>query len=511
VTVEVNNPTDELLPAEHKPAVGQVAASGLVWMFGQSVASKVVSTGSQIVLGWLLVERDFGRIGLALTVYSFPALLQQAGLRDVLTQRQDRFRELSSPAFWMGLCSGILAGLIMLAAAPLAQRAYQKEIVGLVMLLALSAPFESLATVPYAKLQSEMRFRSLAMIYLINIVANAALSIFFAWRGFGPYSIILPKPILAFAQAAVLLPWTRPTVRLNFEVHLWKYLLGPLSMLLAVSLCNTLVSQADYMALGLFHTEQVVGVYFFAFGIALQTLRLVAGSVSSVLFPALSRFHENREHQVQVAMRTVRIMGCVSIPAMLLQAAVARPVLNLLFHHKWDDAVPIVQILSVGFALDAMNWVAGSLLQAQGRFRLYLALNVGSAILFLSVVLFAAYFYAAVGVSVAVAVCYILLSPAFLTMTFSRSGVRLATILQMYVRPLLIGCATAGCAVLAAQLIRGSGAVRDIGRIALVALVATVVYIPLLKTFTPDVWGELLRRAVQLLGRTTRGFPVQPT
>jgi PST family polysaccharide transporter len=506
--VEVNNPTDELLPAEHKPAVGQVAARGLIWMLGQSVASKVVTTAAQIILGWLLFEKDFGRISLAFTVYSFPALLQQAGLRDVLTQRQRRFRRLANPAFWLALCSGTLAALIMIAAAPMAQKAYHKDIVGLVFLLAVSAPFEALATTPYAQLQVEMRFRAIAAIYTWNIVANAALSILFAWFGLGAYSIILPRPILAAVQAIALLSWKRPPIKLHPELRLWKQLIGPLSMLMAVSLSNTLVSQADYMSLGLFHSAEIVGVYFFAFGIALQTLRLVAGSVSSVMLPALSRLQGNREHQVQVAMKTMRVMACVSIPALLFQAAVARPVLNVLFQHKWDAAVPIVQILSIGLALDAMNWVGGSLLQAQGNFRRYLTLSVTTSLTFLLVVLITAYYYAAVGVATAVAINYLVLGPVFLVLAMAPSGIRASELLRLYLRPILIGAATAGVATLAGHIVRGNSAMSDILRIAVITAVSALIYFPLLKILTPDVWDEMHGRIAQAFRRNTRGFPV---
>jgi PST family polysaccharide transporter len=508
VTVEVNNPADELLPAEQKPAVGNVAARGLLWMFGQSTASKLITTASQIVLGWLLFERDFGRIGLALTVYSFPALLQQAGLRDVLTQRQERFAKLANPAFWMGLCSGILAALIMVAAAPIAERAYQKEIVGLVVLLALSSPFEGLATVPYAKLQIEMRFRAIAMITLWNIAATAALSIFFAWRHYGPYSVILPRPILAAVQAVVLFWWTRPRLKWNPEFRFWRELVVPLMLLLAIAGCNTLVSQADYMALGYFRSEAVVGLYFFAFGLSLQGLRLVASSVTSVLFPALSRIQENPEHQLQVALRLMRVTACVGIPIMLIQALLARPVMNILFHHKWDAAVPIVQILTIGFSMDALSWVAGSLLQSQGHFGRYLIINVILSSAVVVVVVTTAYFYEALGVAIAVAIYFLAANPTFLFLSLRPQGIRVGQILSIYARPLVIAWTTFAAGALAAHVIpemRGADWLRIFASL----IVAGLVYLPLLMTLAPREWEEFRGRISQLLRRGAGpGFPV---
>jgi O-antigen/teichoic acid export membrane protein len=309
----------------------------------------------------------------------------------------------------------------------------------------------------------------------------------------------------------VLLWWTRPKLKWKPEFQFWGELIAPLGLLLAVGVCNTLVSQGDYMALGYFRSEQVVGLYFFAFGLSLQGLRLVASSVSSVVFPALSRIHKNPEHQLAVSLKMIRLMACVATPLMLLQALLARPGMNIVFHHKWDAAVPVVQILTIGFSLDALNWVAGSLLQAQGKFARYLAINVAMAIAFLVVVVTAAYFYEAVGVAIGVAIYYLAMSPVFLALTLRPQGIRVAQIFGIYARPLLIALLTFAAAALAARAIPeivGADWIRAF----IILIVGAAVYVPLLIYLTPAEWDELRTRAVQLLhrGGPRRGFPVNP-
>ena len=47
----------------------------------------------------------------------------------------------------------------------------------------------------------------------------------------------------------------------------------------------------------------------------------------------------------------------------------ARLILSLVFGAKWEDAIPLVQILGDWLTFDAVSWAAGALLQARGEFR----------------------------------------------------------------------------------------------------------------------------------------------
>jgi PST family polysaccharide transporter len=94
-----------ILPYETppKPSLARRTASGFVWMTTQSLGLKLLSAASQLALAWLLQPTEFGLIGLAYAVTGFTALIQQAGLREILVQRHNRFRRWSNAAFWMSL------------------------------------------------------------------------------------------------------------------------------------------------------------------------------------------------------------------------------------------------------------------------------------------------------------------------------------------------------------------------------------------------------------------------
>jgi PST family polysaccharide transporter len=61
------------------------------------------------------------------------------------------------------------------------------------------------------------------------------------------------------------------------------------------------------------------------------------------------------------------LLVCVA-PLCVLQALLARPVIELLFHDRWLPAVPVVQWISLALATQPVALVANAALMARGRF-----------------------------------------------------------------------------------------------------------------------------------------------
>src|SRR5437870_1142179 len=106
---------DEVAPA--KETFGQRAAVGFFWMTLVTITSKFITVAGQVVLAWLLSDKDFGVIALAYTAAAFPSQINQVGLKEVLVRRGKRYRLWANSAHWMALAFGVLSGLIMAAIA----------------------------------------------------------------------------------------------------------------------------------------------------------------------------------------------------------------------------------------------------------------------------------------------------------------------------------------------------------------------------------------------------------
>src|SRR4051812_50015840 len=78
----------------------------------QTVGSKFVGMAGQVILAWLLTPDDLGLWGKASIVMGFSGLIQQAGLRETLINRQRAYHLWANAAFWMSVALGLLGAVI---------------------------------------------------------------------------------------------------------------------------------------------------------------------------------------------------------------------------------------------------------------------------------------------------------------------------------------------------------------------------------------------------------------
>ncbi|HEV8292754.1 MAG TPA: lipopolysaccharide biosynthesis protein, partial [Tepidisphaeraceae bacterium] len=377
------------LPRPQSSTLAQKTVSGFFWLTAQTLGSKLVNMVGQVILARLLLPEAWGLVGEAYAITAFAILIQQAGLREILIQRQDHFRRWANPAFWMSLTLGCMGALVMVILAPVAAWMYEdSRLLGLVLLLALSTPFSGLDIVPDARLTTELRFRYLAWVKWLTAVGTMGLSIVFAKckPGWGAYAFVLPLPIITLLRLALLWSAARPPIRLHLHFRRWKYLMNDSVTLFLANFCNTITWNGDYIILGIMHDAKTVGIYFFAFNLATQTMQVFTQNLIGVLFPALSKLQDNIAHQTRAFLRATELLAIIGVPLCLLQAALAGPAINILFNSWWQPMIRVLQLLSIGMAVRLVASPGGALIQAQGRFKTYLITNAINVVVFLMMV-----------------------------------------------------------------------------------------------------------------------------
>ena len=499
--------------------LGQQVIAGFAWMASQAVLAKALALAGQMVLAYILGPSVFGLVGLAYTVSSFASLVQQGGVSGVLVHRQVKFRRWANAAFWMSLTAGIVAALLMVVAAPLAAWFYQGaatrlgsaaaaaargQLTQLVLVLAIAAPLNSLTIVPMAQLQNQMRFRAITLVSVWMSVGNLGLSIVLAWRGWGAMSIVAPQPIVAAGTAAWLWMLARPPIRWRLQVRRWRYIFRDSGTMLLATFFLTFTLHGGAIVLGLFHGDDaVVGVFSFAYNLSLQTTTLLTASLGGVLFTALSKLQREPARQRAAFVRAVRSMALVGVPLCLLQAAVARPLLELLFRDRWLGAVTSLQVLSVAMALQLANAAAINFLQAQGRFTTVLRLSIVCGTLFIAMVTAGALLGGATSVSVAVAVYNVVIGLTCLYLALRPFGGRWGEVLPIYLTPLALGAVAVG-----AGWATGVWLPPMRGRNALAILLACAVsagsYVPLARWLARDSLADVTAQLAALLQRRKR-------
>src|SRR5437016_9402430 len=178
----------------------------------------------------------------------------------------------------------------------------------------------------------------------------------------------------------------RPAISCHLHFKRLKYLMGDSALLFAANFFIIITWQGDYMILGIMHDAKTVGIYFFAFNLATQTMQVFTQNLIGVLFPALSKLQDNVVHQTRSFLRAAELLALIGVPLCLLQAALAGPAINILFNSWWQPMIRVLQLLSIGMAVRLVASPGGALIQAQGRFKPYLITNAINVVVFLTLV-----------------------------------------------------------------------------------------------------------------------------
>ncbi len=372
------NPAQRESPS---PGMAQTASRGMVWMMLQTVVLKAAGSLSQIVLAYFLVPEEWGLVGLASTVMFIAGLIQQGGLRQVLVSRQKSFRLWSGQAVWLSMALGIASALFVAAVSPFTAQFYQQpKLIPIMGILAVGLMLDSLLVVPIATMQASLRFKQLAALNTVTNLCQLTFQVILAALDFGAYSIVVPKLFVILVAAVFVWRISGTPMPGRVRVSRWRFLLcGSVYVLVGLFFFN-LSTQAVVASVGKSFDAATAGLYVFAYNLSFQTVTLITLQMEGVLFASLSKMQDQPERQLQGFVRATRLLAMLAMPLCMAQAAVADPLIKLIFKPAYHPAIVLVQILSVAMAFHAALIPTGSFMQAQGRFRAYSFLGAGYAL-----------------------------------------------------------------------------------------------------------------------------------
>ena len=405
---------------------------------------QALSVITQLVLAALLAQEDFGVIALCYALSAFAGIVNNFGVREVLIRSQQSYRILLGPGLLLAVSASSIAGLLMVIAAPaFAQIWSEPRIVGPAVVLAAEMPLAAAAGVIGARLEIDMRFRSVALIQVSTLFGSALLSITLAAAGAGVYAFVVPKFVATLARLLVNWRIAKPSPRFRRARALMPRFFVAATPMIIGAILIAVAQNADYAILGVVLTSAQVGIYYFAFVQSTHVAHLLNAGLVKVLLPTLSSMRSDEPRQVRAMLETVRLLALPAAGICVLQATLAGPFLRLLFGERWVESIPLLQLLSLAAAPTMACWPWQVLVLAQGRYWLKTGINALSAMVLVSAVLIGI----AIGetsewdtlltVTSAVALIRLVSAPAALWLVCRRGGTTFLSIVNASFRPAL--------------------------------------------------------------------------
>jgi len=347
------------------------AFDATLWSAADVLIRQCLQFAVTIALTRLLTPTDFGTFGLILLFTGLATVFVDGGFSAALIQRQDISQTDESTVFWFNLLAGVAAAAVLYAAAPAIAGFYARPVlVPLLALMAVNVLLGALGAIHASLLSKQLDFRTQTKVGFTATCASGAISVWMAWKGYGIWALAV-QVVLSTSISTVLF-WSisrwRPT--LEFSRGSARKLFGFGGYHFASILMDMIFSRFYTVLIGKFSGVRALGYYSNADNTQQMPSGVLVKVLSRVAFPMFASASHDPAALRRGMQLGIRGSMLLNVPMMLGMAAVAEPLVRVLFGAQWLPAVPILRVLCLSGVLLPVHVLNLNCLMAQGHSRL---------------------------------------------------------------------------------------------------------------------------------------------
>jgi PST family polysaccharide transporter len=330
-------------------------SSGVRWS-GLSVVGREVSRSVfTIALARLIGPDDFGIVAQATVYIGIVGLLLDQGFSSALIQRRQVEPEMPGAVVSVNLTVGAALTALTIAIAPLwASFMRTPPLMLVLVILAPSLLIRAAAITPRAMLIRSMQFRTMGIADIVAAMSGGVLGVIVAVAG-GSYWAVVVQIIGTDVVLLLVLLAFRAGYRPNLHFRELRKIAAFSGRAFAAGLLiNSVSRNIDNLLVGRFQGAQALAFYGLAYRLLLLPVQLASTTVGGVLFPVFARLADDVAALGAELARATRALAALSLPGMALVAAAAPQLVEVIFGPQWEPAIPVVQVLAIAGALQAI-------------------------------------------------------------------------------------------------------------------------------------------------------------
>lgn len=377
-------------------------AGGVFWTTIEATINHGFRLLIELFLARLLAPEAFGIVGMAIVFISFLEVLNDLGMNAALIQKreEDLTPAHFHTAFWTGLVWGLILFLVMgLIGAPLVARFYEEsQLKAIIPVMSLTLLLNPINLIHKAQLTKAMNFKKLALVNNISSITAGLIALLLAYLEFGVWSLVFYGVTRVVVALPLFFRATRWTPKLVWERDKFKEIFNFGAYTTGTSLFNKLRGNIDFLLVGKLAGAAALGFYTFAFTWTNIVRDQLVAIINKVLYPVYTTLQDDRQKMLDLFIKIVSINNFIVYPLILGLFLFAENIIPIFFGHKWDNAVPIMQVLCIAVLIQMLNNSHTTLFRAAGKVRLEFSLQIiKSAVFFVPLVSIGIYFYDVMG------------------------------------------------------------------------------------------------------------------
>lgn len=375
-------------------------ARGAFWMALLRVSTRFLGLISTVILARLLVPADFGLIAMATSVIAFLELATAFGFDIPLIQNQNAERRHFDTAWTLNMMfHGVLTLLVLALASPAAIFYQEDRLTAVIQFLAIGFLLRGFQNIGMVKFRKELNFKRDFLLLFSTKVAGFAVTIPLAFF-FRSYWALVAGMVAGNAIGTTLSYVLHP-FRPQLSLSAAREMLNFSKWLVLNNTINFLRMRSPDFVIGRISGPASLGLFTIAFEIAtLPTTELVA-PINRAVFPGYSRLSKDTIALGASYLDVFALIAFLTLPAALGLSAIATPLIDVLLGANWAAAAPIVAVLAIFGAVNALSANNGSVLNAVGKPHILALTGVLNIAILLTASISLALIYGPLGVAAA--------------------------------------------------------------------------------------------------------------
>lgn len=331
-----------------------------------------------LVLARILVPADFGLVAMVMSIIGVGHVFKDMGLSVATIRQPDLTHEQVSTLFWVNLLFGLLITVIASLLAPVLAGLYDDpRATKITLVLAWTFFISGAGTQHIALLRRYLKFKRLAVMNVLAMLAGQASAIVLALWGFGYWALVvglLVNALVLSVMAWVLCRWLpgRPhwDAQIRGMVSFGGYLVVfTLMGYAALNMPNVLIgSMWGAAAVGFYSRAYQLLTLFIGYIVA--PLDIVAPAGLSRLLDAPAAY---REHYLD----TTNIMLLFTAPIGMVCVVAAPDIVRLLLGPQWGETAVLLRILALAVIPQTLCATSGWLYMSHGDSRRMMIWGLG--------------------------------------------------------------------------------------------------------------------------------------
>lgn len=355
----------------------QKTVSSFIWKFLERSGASLVQLLVQIVMARLLAPEDFGLLAIILVFVSIGNVIVQSGLSTAVIQASYADNEDFSTVFWMSFSLSVILYLVIFVTSPYIGLFYGTErIVWPIRVLTLVLVVNALNSVQVAFVQRNLEFKKIFKATIISVVISGVVGILMALLDFGLWALVVQQLSYQGINCLVLfgqISW-HPTLAFNPTKARRHFMFG--WKLLASGLLNTAYNSLSDLIIGKQFSTLDLGFVSQGKKYPQAIGTILDGTMQSVILAAVAKVQSDKSRVKHLTRLTLKTSVYLIVPAMLLFAVAAEPLVRLVLGEQWQPAVPFLQMYCFIYALLPIHTSNLQALNGIGRSDLFLKLEL---------------------------------------------------------------------------------------------------------------------------------------